>query len=113
MRVLGGLALALLAVALPASAADTEPEKRFDHHKRDIDPLGWYVPDFVKLQTGSYVGMFNLGFGYAAFKDIVNWSFAYGYTPPVAAGRHAHSFNTDLSFRPVDLHYGKVRLVPV
>jgi hypothetical protein len=86
---------------------------RHDRSKRDNDPLGWYVPDFAKLQTGGYSGLLTLGVGYAAFDDVFNWTLYYGYVPKFHAGRTVHSVSTTLSVRPFELGLGDVRLVPV
>lgn len=95
------------ALVLPARSASAD-----DWTTRDRDRLGWYVPDFARVSTGGYHGLANIQVGYAAFNDVVNWSVGYGYTPPFTAERHVHSFDTTLSFRPVDFRYRDLRIVP-
>lgn len=120
LLLLAAIAAAVLVDARSASAEEhaaspaTSPATSNDDWKlRDRDRLGWYVPDFARLQTGGYHGLVNIQLGYAAFDDMLNWSIGYGYTPPFEAERHVHSFDTTLSFRPFDLRYRDMRLVPV
>ena len=100
------LAALLLLPARSASAADD------DWTVRDRDRLGWYVPDFARVQTGGYQGLANISVGYSFFNDVVNWSVGYGYTPAFIAERNVHSFDTTLSFRPIDIRYRQLRFVP-
>jgi hypothetical protein len=81
--------------------------------ERDVDRLGWYVPDFAKLQSGGYAGLVTAGFGYAAFDDILNVSFLYGYTPEEFAGIPVHSGHLVLSGRPFELSIQRFRLIPI
>ncbi len=80
---------------------------------RDRDRLGWYVPDFARLQTGGFVGMFVVGTGYAIFDDVLNFSVHYGFTPTEHAGSNVHALSFEALVRPVDLRLGDVRIVPL
>jgi hypothetical protein len=102
------LLVATIALLSPATARAAD-----DRSARDLDRLGWYVPDFVRLQTGGYTGLVNVGVGYAAFNDVLNWSIGYGYTPPFTAERHVHSIDTTFSIRPIDVRYRDLRVVPI
>jgi len=114
------IALALLLSTLPAAAQTPPPaehERVVDAPKtrdgRDSDELGWYVPDFVRLQTGGFVGLFAAGFGYAAFDDILNLSGHYGFTPAEHAGTNVHAMSFEILVRPFDLRVEDVRIVPI
>lgn len=104
--------LAVLTVAAPAADAET-PVRRHDHSRRDSDPMGWYVPDFAKLQTGGYSGLVTVGVGYSAFNDRWNFTLDYGFAPATVAGRNVHSVSTTWSYRPFDFRVGSVRFVPI
>jgi hypothetical protein len=80
---------------------------------RDVDRLGWAVPDFAKAQTGGFVGLFALGGGYAAFDDILNATLLYGHTPKFHAGVTVHAFHLALSARPFEVRSAAVRFVPI
>ena len=105
-----GFVLPLLAVNAPPAAVDRKLEPAFE---RDVDRLGWYVPDFAKLQTGGYVGSVAAGLGYAAFEDILNVTALYGYTPAAVAGDPVSSIELKLSLRPFDLAARPFRFVPI
>ena len=103
---------AALTVAAPAAAAEKDAP-RHDHNRRDTDPMGWYVPDFAKLQTGGYSGLVTVGIGYSVFSDRLNFTLDYGFAPKSVAGRSVHSVSTTLSYRPFDFRVGSVRFVPI
>jgi hypothetical protein len=112
-----------LAAALIAPAALAQPPNgreqeraRVEHDRRDErdpDRLGWYVPDFARVQTGGFVGMFAVGTGYAMFDDILNASMHYGFTPASHAGNDVHAFSFELLVRPLDFRIGDFRIVPI
>jgi hypothetical protein len=79
---------------------------------RDRDRLGWYVPDYARLQTGGYVGSVGAGLGYAAFADRLNVTLLYGFTPADRAGHDVHAAKLSVDFRPFDLGRVPVRVVP-
>ena len=111
------LSLGLLVNARSALADDDRDADSGGAHSvlgqhRDRDRLGWYVPDYARLQTGGYLGRFGAGFGYAAFDDRLNVSLFYGYTPALEAGDSVHAGKLSLAFRPVELGRGQFRLVP-
>jgi hypothetical protein len=112
-------AFAALLVLTFATAAQAQPEPdrggeiEVRSDERDPDRLGWYVPDFVRVQTGGFVGLVAVGIGYAAFDDIVNLSGHYGFTPAEHAGTNVHAFSFELSVRPFDFRMESVRLVPI
>lgn len=83
-----------------------------DYHARDTDRLGWAAPDFAKIQTGGYSGLFTVGLGYAVFSDVLNLGLDYGYVPESHAGRTVHSLTASLGIRPFDVRLGRFRLLP-
>ncbi|MBX3131700.1 MAG: hypothetical protein KF718_33595 [Polyangiaceae bacterium] len=91
------------------SVADA-PSRR---HQRDTDELGWYVPDFVRLQTGGFVGLVAVGVGYAAFDDVLNVSAHYGFTPASLVGTTVHAASLEILIRPFDQRLGDFRVVPI
>jgi len=114
--------VAMLVAALLASnaanasaqpAQDDAYERDQRRTERDVDRLGWAVPDFAKLQTGGFVGLAAVGVGYAAFDDILNATLLYGYTPKWHAGVDVHSFHFALSGRPFDVRLREFRIVPI
>ena len=116
MRELTALCAAL---AVTSTAAAQPPDRQEDvvvedrRAERDPDRLGWYVPDFARVQTGGYVGMFAVGFGYAAFDDILNLSAHYGFTPESRAGSDVHAFSFEILVRPLDVRVDEFRIVPI
>lgn len=98
--------MAAVAMLALQPVADDAVDKR-----RDSDALGWWAPDYVKLQTGGYAGLAAAGVGYAAFDDVLNASLLYGYVPALAAGRTVHSLHFALHGRPVELRFGPVRWI--
>jgi hypothetical protein len=80
---------------------------------RDQDRLGWYVPDFAKLQTAGFLGMVGLGAGYAMLDDVLNVSLLYGFTPEQRAGDNVHAALFSLDVRPIDLKLRSLRWVPL
>jgi hypothetical protein len=105
-------AFAVAACLLLASRAHADDHSD-DRGARDRDRLGWYVPDFARLGSGGYLGLANIGVGYAAFNDVVNWSVGYGFTPAFVSGRNSHTFDMTLNVRPLDFKYRSVRVVPI
>ena len=115
-------AAALLAIvcqsALAGADVDTGQDSvgdgaRLRREVRDRDRLGWYVPDFAKLQTAGFLGSVGVGFGYALFNDITNVSLLYGFTPATRAGHNVHAAKLALDVRPFDLRLNAFRLVPL
>lgn len=81
--------------------------------ERDEERFGWYVPDFARLQTGGFQGHVNVGVGYAAFDDVLNWKLGYGYVAPgVDTDEPIHTLDTSLSVRPFELGTRRLRWVP-
>jgi hypothetical protein len=113
----------LLAALLSAPAAGTQPdpvrspergvELADRRDERDPDRLGWYVPDFARVQTGGFVGMFAVGTGYAIFDDVLNVSAHYGFTPATHAGHDVHAFSFETLLRPLDFRIDDFRIVPI
>lgn len=107
-------------VASP-SAADPDERRMFrsppsvpEDVPRDTDRFGWYVPDFGRLQTGGYLGQINIGIGYAAFGDVLNWKVGYGYVAPGGdSSESIHTLDTSLCVRPVEVRFGDGRWIPV
>jgi hypothetical protein len=106
----------LLTLAQPARS-QTEPDRLEEpphgRDERDPDRLGWYVPDFARVQTGGFVGLVAAGLGYAAFDDILNLSMHYGFTPEEHAGTNVHAFSFEVSIRPFDVRFESFRFVPI
>ena len=102
-----------------ASAASTTPaapdwtSSAAHAARRDVDRFGWYVPDFAKLQTGGFAGLFSVGTGYAAFDDILNVSLLYGYVPEWHAEVSVHSLHLTAAGRPFDFELRPLRVVPI
>lgn len=88
------LATRVLAAALlvPAAAAATPCRAR-------PDPLGWAAPDFVKLQSGGFLGLATVGVGYASRDDLLAGAAYYGWVPRSVAGIEIHSFALTLTAR--------------
>jgi len=114
------VACALVATMLLSAASHAFAQTEGDWYERDqrrtqrdVDRLGWAVPDFAKAQTGGFVGLAALGVGYAAFDDILNATLLYGYTPKWHAGTNVHSFHFALSARPFDVRVEAFRIVPI
>jgi hypothetical protein len=99
----------ILPPAEPARAPDAPPRR----HERDTDALGWFVPDFFRVQTGGWVGLVVVGTGYAAFDDVLNVSLHYGFTPADYAGTNVHTVSFEVLVRPFDLRVEDLRFVPV
>ena len=55
-----------------------------------VDRLGWYVPDYAKLQTGGYLGVVTVGAGYTAF-DLLDLDLYYGFVPAAVGGVDVHT----------------------
>jgi hypothetical protein len=118
MRSLFSAALLAASLGAPHARADasadtyqSRAELRREH--RDQDRLGWYVPDFAKLQTAGYLGSVGIGAGYAMFDDVVNVSLLYGFTPEDRAGDNVHAAHLTLDLRPIDVRLQSFRLIPI
>lgn len=93
-------------------ADTTAPAPAPENDRRDRDRLGWYVPDYARLQTGGYLGSVGAGLGYAAFSDRLNISLLYGFTPERDAGHAVHAAKLSLDYRPIELGNPRLRFVP-
>lgn len=112
--------LALLGRTELASAETSDPPSdtlgnraELRREGRDVDRLGWYVPDFAKLQTAGYLGSIGVGLGYALFDDVTNISLLYGFTPAGRAGTNVHAAKLGIDVRPFDVRLNAFRLVPI
>ena len=110
--------LASLGLARPSQADDRASNtdlNRAELHResRDRDRLGWYVPDFARLQTAGFLGVVGVGFGYAAFDDVLNLSLLYGLSPAAHSGKSVHAGRFAIDVRPFDVRFDAFRLVPV
>ena len=87
-----------------AIVGDFPPEARpyWGYHDR----LGWYVPDYVKVQTGGFLGGFTAVVGYAFWVDRINFSLQYGYMPPRDNAPQVQIFSSLLTFRPLRIDVG-------
>lgn len=110
-------ATALTCIGRPASAQLSDDSYRnqaqMRREERDRDRLGWYVPDFAKLQTAGFLGTVGVGAGYAMLNDIINVSLLYGFTPEKRAGNNVHAARLNLDLRPFDFRLKAFRLVPI
>lgn len=97
----------------PASDDSYRNRSELRREQRDRDRLGWYVPDFAKLQTAGFLGSIGLGAGYAMLDDVLNVSLLYGFTPEGRAGENVHAALLSLDVRPVDLKLRSLRWVPL
>lgn len=78
------------------------------------DRLGWYVPDYVKIQTGGFLGAFQGVVGYAVWKDRFNLGLQYGFTPRYEDAPSVHTLAATLTVRPLRVDIGPaVFLVPL
>ncbi len=101
----------LLSVATAARAEGDAPAPHQVNEERDRDPLGPWVPDYARLQTGGFVGVIAAGFGYAIFDDVLNITLLYGYTPDEASDVHALELSANV--RPFELVVDRARIVPI
>jgi hypothetical protein len=111
-----GLLAALLGAARPALAQSDDVSRgvsEMRRERRDVDRLGWYVPDYARLQFAGYLGSIGAGGGYALLDDVLNVSLLYGFTPEARAGRDVHALKLALDVRPFDLRFDSLRIVPV
>jgi len=122
MRALCILSFALVSAAGSRHARAQDPPRAslgepHDHGERGRHErrFGWAEPDFVRLQSGGWIGAVNIAAGYAAADDVVNLSAGFGYTPGQLAGREIFNVDLTLALRPfrVDLGVGDWFLVPV
>lgn len=78
------------------------------------DRLGWYVPDYVKIQTGGFLGAFQLVIGYAVWKDRFNLGLQYGFTPQYEEAPPVHTVAATLTVRPLRIDIGpQLFIVPI
>lgn len=87
---------------------EPEPEK-----PRDTDRLGWYVPDFAKVQTGGLRGRYTAGIGYAAFNDVLNVGLLYGYSPNEVDEDGVSTLSFEIAGRPIEIRADSLRIVPL
>jgi len=116
------LSIALVALGLAAAtasgparaASDSASDRPIGASERDRDRLGWYVPDFAKLQVAGYLGTVGVGLGYAAFNDVLNVSAYYGFTQGRGDSDAVHAAKLSFDVRPFELKLAReVRLVPL
>jgi hypothetical protein len=78
------------------------------------DRLGWAVPDYVKIQTGGFLGAFQVAVGYSIWKDRLNIAAQYGYSPKWNGTPPYHLFAGTLTIRPLRIDAGpRLFVVPV
>jgi hypothetical protein len=117
-------ALCILSVALVSATgtrlvrAQSGPRASLGEHDDDGERrrrLGWAAPDFVRLQTGGWIGAMNIATGYAFLDDVVNVSAGFGYTPGQLAGKDVFNVDATLVLRPFHVELGPRgwSLVPV
>ncbi len=120
-----GVALSPAAFAQSSGTLPATPEYRADMGSvaptvrdtptppRDTDRLGWYVPDFAKVQTGGLRGRYSAGLGYAAFDDILNVGLLYGYSPNEVNDSGVSTLSLEVSARPFEVRAGQFRFQPL
>jgi hypothetical protein len=124
MRTLLALACSLIAIAssdparaqpLPRSTLDGphEPDRDSGRDRLDRDRLGWAVPDFLRIQTGGWIGSLNLAVGYSLFDDRINLSAGFGFTPDSTAGHSVTNADLTLALRPFRIERRDWYLVPL
>lgn len=96
------VALSVLAGALTIGRAAAQPMPDVPAAK-ERDRAGFWVPDYVRLQTGGFVGMVTVGVGYSALRDLVNVGGTYGWVPPRNGDPAAHLGTLTASLRPLRL----------
>lgn len=83
-------------------APDTPAHRYYQYPDR----LGWYAPDYVKIQTGGFLGAFQAVIGYAVWKDRFNLGVQYGFTPKYEDAPPVHTFAAILTVRPLRVDVG-------
>jgi hypothetical protein len=100
--------IAPLLVALTYGApSGAEPWPTFDHPARERDRLGWAAPDYVRLQSGGYLGMGTVSVGYSALRDVINVGVGYGVVPAEAAAPAVHIVHAMVLLRPLRFGIGR------
>ena len=116
MRPLSFAACSLLVCAARSAAAEgAERElppnlERRQSPYEDRDRLGFAVPDYARLQTGGFLGMFTVGVGYSAFRDILNIGVSYGFVPRYQGAPAVHLGSAALSVRPLRFAVDRERI---
>ncbi|MBI2389381.1 MAG: hypothetical protein HYV09_07270 [Deltaproteobacteria bacterium] len=95
-----GVAVAALLVSMEARAGDV------GEAAGERDRLGWYAPDYARVQTGGFLGMFTAGLGFSAFDDVLNVGGTYGYVPARDGAPPVHLGSLVVSVRPLRLDFG-------
>lgn len=75
----------------------------------DRDRYGWAVPDYVRLQSGGFMGMLTVGVGYSALRDVVNVTVTYGGVPAHEGNGPIQLFTATLTVRPLRFSFGPER----
>ena len=99
------VAIACALFATSVASADETPSTR-PRVVEERDRYGWYVPDYARVQTGGYLGMFTVGVGYSAFRDVLNVGVTYGYVPPRHGAPSIHLGSAMLAVRPLRFALG-------
>lgn len=105
-RALIGLAvLATPTAAFAATEADATSTIATQGPAPERDRLGWAVPDYARLQSGGFLGLFNVAVGYSAFRDVLNVQLEYGFVPPLDKESSVHFGAGLLLVRPLRLAF--------
>jgi hypothetical protein len=96
----------LLVVLAHATPSRAEPWPTFDHPAPERDRLGWAVPDYVRLQSGGYLGMGAVSVGYSALRDVINVGAGYGFVPAEAEAPAVHILHALVLLRPLRFGVG-------
>ena len=91
-------------------ATDVDASGRRPYY-RYVDRLGWAVPDYVKIQTGGFLGAFQAVVGYAIWKDRFNIGVQYGFTPKYREAPPVHIFAATVTVRPLRIEFGPALFV--
>jgi hypothetical protein len=102
------IGLALLATSTSAFAAtESDASNAFatEGPAPERDRLGWAVPDYARLQSGGFLGLFNVAVGYSALRDVLNVQLEYGFVPPLDKESSVHFGAGLLLVRPLRLAF--------
>jgi hypothetical protein len=98
----------------PGPVPVTAAEPRLTVRTGYEDRLGWAVPDYVKIQTGGFLGAFQVAVGYSIWKDRFNIAVQYGYSPKYNGTPPYHLFAGTLTIRPLRIDAGpRLFIVPI
>lgn len=117
LAAVGALLFAPRARAEELSSRDVWPPEeasRSPFYDEGTDRRGWYMPDYVRLGSGGFLGAVVVGAGYDVYRDVVNVEASYGYAPPLHGDPAYHSLSAHIALRPLHIRLRpQVMLVPL